>query len=278
MRFIQPRSASAVVLACLALAPSRTAGEVVLARVEVAAMRFARLEGVGPGLSLPEPGTYLTLVITRPTARWVGLDFEASKITKVVDGRDHSLLVPNLDSDLTEGVQSNGSLVSDDGETAVLTVWGRGLPHRAAQEIHIAGTAALLCGALEESSADRADVRLSGGETFNLTPFRVVTRREDDVFHVELRCLKSAASIRNIYLTTTNGQLAAIDSPVQVGNDREWLWRGKFSVVGRVDKAWLSVRYLPVEKIETVPFDLSVGLAFQTPSRNPIARWLRRFL
>jgi hypothetical protein len=105
-----------------------------------------------------------------------------------------------------------------------------------------------------------------------------VTARTDEGFQIELRYLKSTAYVRGVTLDAANGALEVLHPGRQSSAGQEWSWRGDFKVPAGADQVTLTVRYLPIDKVQTVPFDATVGVAFGTPPSNPIVRWLRRAL
>ena len=93
----------------------------------------------------------------------------------------------------------------------------------------------------------------------------------------ELRYLKSAAFIREVSIATPAGKLASVGTVIQESAGQEWVWKGDFLLPLRADKVDLRVSYLPIQRVDTVPFDLEVGVAFGTPPTNPVLRWLKKF-
>ena len=255
----------------------RAAGDPV--RTDIASLQFTRTQAPGLESALPRIGTELKVLLTQGDSNWRAFDFDGSRVTALVDGDGHNLEASDtMDSGGAPGIQPEGSMVSPDGQKAGLEVWGGGLPANGVDSVRVAGSAVIFCGPPEELSVDRTQVRLAGGETFNVQPFRVVTSRTDDGFEVELRYLKSTAYVRGVTLDADDGPMEVLHPGRQSSAGQEWSWRGDFKMPARGDQVTLTVRYLPIDKVETVPFDVTVGVAFGTPPSNPIVRWLRRAL
>lgn len=257
--------------------PVRAAGDPV--RADVASLKFTRTQAPGLESALPRIGTDVKILLTQGDSNWRAIDFDSSRVTALVDGDGHNLEVSDtMDTGGAPGIQPDGSTVSPDGQKAVLDVWGGGLPANEADTLRVAGSVVIFCGPSEELSVDRTQVRLAGGETFNVQPFRVVTTRTDEGFQVELRYLKSTAYVRGVTLDADNGPMDVLHPGRQSSAGQEWSWRGDFKIPSHGDQVTLTVRYLPIDKVETVPYDVTVGVAFGTPPSNPIVRWLRRAL
>lgn len=257
--------------------PSRHSHAVVPARADVASMEFTRAQTPGLESVISRPGTRVKVLLTHSNDDWRAIDFGGCRLTTFVDGTGIGL---GLDDTVSNGEAVVGiqpdSQVSLDGEKAVLTIWGGGLPAKGAEEIRVAGSASIFCGPAELSSADRTDVRLAGGETFNVQPFRVVTTRDAGILQVELRYLKTAAYVKDVILATPAGSLPPAGKVTLGSSGEEWVWRGEFLLPPRGDRGTITVRYLPIEKVEAVPFDVTAGIGFNVPSRNPVVRWLKR--
>jgi len=208
------------------------------------------------------------------------MDIGSSQVTAFTDGNGDNLAITDANDigAVPAGVQPIDSIVSPDGQKAVLTIWGGGIPANGVDDIKIVGSAAIFCGPAEEMTADRAGIRVTGGETFNVQPFRVVTSRGDGRIEFELRYLKSAAFIREVSISTPAGKLASVGTVIQESSGQEWVWKGDFLLPLRGEKVDLTVSYLPIERVDTIPFDLTVGLAFGTPPSNPVLRWLKKLL
>lgn len=271
------RSRRGLILA-MALVPA-AAWAATVVRADVASLQFTRTQAPGLESALPRIGTQVKVLLTQGESNWRALDFDSSKITTLVDGKGNNLAISDtMDVGGAPGIQPDSSVVSADGQKAVLDIWGGGIPANGEDSLRVAGSAVIFCGPPEERSVDRTEVRLAGGETFNVQPFRVVTARTDEGFQIELRYLKSTAYIRGVTLEAADGPLAAVQPGTQTSAGPEWAWRGDFRLPARGDKATLTIRYLPIDKVDTVPFDVTVGVAFGTPPSNPILRWLKRAL
>lgn len=264
-------AAFAILLSAL---PARAASP---ARADIASMEFTRTQAPGLELQTPRPGTRLTVLLTHADTDWRALDLQATRITAFADDRGATLATSDA-PERPAGLQAAGSFVSSNGGQAVLSVWGGELPGKGAHGLRITGSAAIFCGSSGELSADRADVRFRGGETFNVQPFRVVTSRDGELLGIELRYLKSAAYVSGVTVSGADGPLTLTGESGQASAGDEWVWRGRFVVPPRGEAGAISVRYLPIERVETIPFDLSAGLAFKPPPTNPILRWLKRYL
>ncbi len=248
------------------------------ARAEVASLRYSRSQAAGLESALTRPGTEVRILLTHGESDWRALDTESSHLTALVDGKGVNLAVTDANDigAVPAGIQPADSFVSPDGQKAVVTVWGGGIPSNGVDEITVRGSAAVFCGPAETINVDREGIRVAGGETFNVQPFRVVTSRGDGRMEFELRCLKSAAFIREVSISTPAGKLASVGAGNQVSSGQEWLWRGDFLLPLRADKVNLTVSYLPIARVDQVPFDLTVGLAFGTPPSNSVMRWLKK--
>ena len=249
-------------------------------RAEVAGLQYFRAQAAGLDKELPRPGTQVKLLLTHGDSNWRALDVESSRVMSFVDGAGANLAISDA-ADIgavPAGIQPQECSVSADGQKAVVTIWGGGLPATGVDQIKVSGTVAIFCGPSDELSVDWAGVRATGGETFNVQPFRVVTFRGEDHLELELRYLKSAAFIRDVSIATPAGQLASVGTGSQVSSGDEWVWKGDFLLPPRASSVHLTVRYLPISKVETVPFDQTVGLAFGAPTTNPLFRWVKKFL
>jgi hypothetical protein len=284
---------AAPLLLLLAVAAPRSHA-VSAARADVAGMEFIRTRAPGLEAAASNPGTHLKLLLTHGEPDWRAFDFTACKITTFTDDEGGNLALRDA-SGVGEdgaGIQSAGSVISADGTSALVRIWGGGLPSNGADEIHVTGDIAMFCGPDQEETVDRADVRLAGGETFNVQPFRVVTSRGDQTLQLELRYLRNAALVRGVSVTSTAGRLPPARDPEQTAMGEEWVWRGEFvlpparpakpksskGAAAPQDTATISVGYLPIKRVEQVPFDITVGIGFKTPPANPLLRWLRRFI
>ena len=245
-------------------------------QVEVLSIEYARESSYAPKDLAPLPGTTVRLLLTHDGNDWRSLDLEQSQVSRFADDRE---------TDFTEGSSpsqrliASESRISGDGRQAVLAVWAPRLPASGADQLVISGNAVFACGKAEETTVDRTEIRLTGGETYNIQPFRVVTFRPGTGgFAVELRYLKSSARVIAATLNAPGLVLNEAPDVKLEASGEEWVRRSLFPMPPDAKTATLSVRFLPIEKMETVPFEVRNALAFGKITTNPILRWLKRFL